>query len=72
MTILVEYIKKHIESIHEGVCYPCYQCDYKANMLHLKQYLKLVHERVVHPWDLCDNKATRKLKCPSCEKAVWH
>ena len=37
-------MKKHIESFHEGLCYPCYQCDYKANMSHLKQYVKLVHE----------------------------
>ena len=72
MTILVEYLKKHIELFHEGVWYPCYQCDYKANMSHLKQYLKSVHERVVHPWDLCDNKAIIKLKYPSYEKAVWH
>ena len=49
ITILVDYVKKHIESFHEGICYPCYQCDYKGNMSHLKQYLKLVHEGVVHP-----------------------
>ena len=56
MNILVNYLKKHIESFHEGVCYPCYQCDYKANTSNLKLYVKLVHEGVVHPWDLCDNK----------------
>ena len=54
MTIIVDYLKKHIESFHEGVCYPCYQCDYRANMAHPIQYVKLVHEGVVHPWDLCD------------------
>ena len=49
MNILVNYLKKHIESFHEGVCYPCYQCDYKANTSNLKLYVKLVHEGVVHP-----------------------
>ena len=43
MTILVDYLEKYIESFHEGVCYPCYQCDYKGNMSHFKQYVKLVH-----------------------------
>ena len=23
-------LKKHIELFHEAVCYPCYQCHYKA------------------------------------------
>ena len=51
MSINVDYLKKHMESFHDGVCY---QCDYRANMSHPIQYVKLVHEGVVHSWDLCD------------------
>ena len=40
------HLKKHIESIHEGVRYPCDQCDYRATE---KGNLKR-HEMFKHRW----------------------
>ena len=38
------HLKKHIESIHEGVRFPCDQCDYKATQkTNLKKHRKGKH-----------------------------
>ena len=37
-------LKEHVESIHEGVRYPCDQCDYKAtDKGHLKRHRNSKH-----------------------------
>ena len=41
ITILVEYIKKYIESFHEGLCYSCYHCDYKAKYVSYQTICKI-------------------------------
>ena len=51
----------HIKSIHEGVKFPCIQCDYKVTqkgdlMLHIKSK----HEGVRFPCIQCDYKATTR------------
>ena len=51
----------HFKSKHEGVKYPCYQCDYKATQKgNLLTHLKSKHEGVKYPCDQCDYKATEK------------
>ena len=38
------HLKTHVESIHEGVRYPCDQCNYKATEKgNLKKLSKLKH-----------------------------
>ena len=50
---------RHVRNKHEGVKYPCSQCDYKATkQYHLKIHIKSVHEGVKYPCSLCDYKAT--------------
>jgi len=51
----------HIKSTHEGVKYPCEQCDYKATQKsHLLTHIKSIHEGVKFPCKQCDYKATEK------------
>ena len=41
----------HRRSIHDGIKYPCGQCDYQATTKSsLRQHRKSVHEEVKHPW----------------------
>ena len=52
---------KHIKSIHEGVKFPCAQCDYTAtDQNSLGRHIKSIHEGVKFPCDQCEFKATRK------------
>ena len=38
-------LKKHVESIHEGVRYPCKQCEYAATQAgDLKRHVESKHE----------------------------
>ena len=40
-----EDLLSHIKSIHEGVKFPCEQCDYKATQKgHLMKHMKSVHK----------------------------
>ena len=51
----------HIKSIHEGVKFPCEQCDYKATWkVNLLTHIKSIHEGVKFPCEQCDYKATQK------------
>ena len=46
---------RHIKSKHEGVKYPCNQCDYKATgKRHLPQHVKSQHEGVKYPCNQCN------------------
>ena len=53
-------LKKHIESVHEKVKYPCNLCEYKATTTgSLKSHIESVHEKVKYPCHLCEYKATK-------------
>ena len=52
----------HIKSKHEGVRYPCDQCDYRATQKSLLlNHIKAKHEGVKYPCEQCDFKATFKV-----------
>ena len=56
-----EHEALHKQSVHEGVKYPCRQCDYKATSKgNLTQHKRVVHEGVKYPCRQCDHKATSK------------
>ena len=43
-------LKKHVESIQNGICHPCNKCDYKAkDMGLLKKCVESIHEGVHYP-----------------------
>ena len=45
------------KSKHEGIIYPCDQCEYAATSLsHLKNHKKSNHEVIRYPCDQCDYK----------------
>ena len=51
----------HVQSKHEGVRFPCDQCDYKAvQKPSLVRHIKTVHEGVKFPCEECDYKAAQK------------
>ena len=55
------HLSTHIKSIHEGVKFPCNQCDYKATQKgNLMTHIKSRHQGVIFPCNLCDYKATQK------------
>jgi len=48
-------LKVHKAQIHEGVNYPCDQCDYKGtSKYHLNRHTQSIHEGKRHPCDKCD------------------
>ena len=50
--------KRHIETKHEGVRYPCYKCEYAATRaIHLKRYIETKHEGVRYPCYKCEYAA---------------
>ena len=52
-------IRHHKELKHEGVKYPCDQCDYVAtNSSNQKRHKNAMHEGVRYPCDQCDYAAT--------------
>ena len=54
-------LSKHIKSKHEGVKYPCKQCDYKATRrCHLSTHIASKHNGVKYPCDQCDYKASNQ------------
>ena len=55
------HLLSHIKSRHEGVKFPCDQCDYKATQKRiLLTHIKSIHEGIKFPCDRCDYKATTK------------
>ena len=51
-----------MESIHEGECPPCQQCDYKGTLKsNLKQHMASFFEGECHLCKQCDYKAIQKL-----------
>ena len=58
-------LKHHKESKHDGIRYPCNQCDYAATTSgSLKTHNESKHEGIRYPCDQCDYAATKldKLK----------
>merc|ERR1740128_1103379 len=54
-------LERHIKSKHEGISYPCDQCDYVAiHKYHLKQHERSKHEGIRYPCDQCDYVATQQ------------
>ena len=61
MMLLPTRLKKHVESIHNGVRYTCNQCDYKATQKgHIKKHVESIHDGVCYTCDQCDYKAGGK------------
>ena len=53
-------LKTYVESIHDGVKYPCNQCVHKATtQSDLKRHIKSVHDGLKYPLSQCDYKATQ-------------
>ena len=45
----------HQMSVHEGIDYPCDQCDHKATRKkNLKRHKIYIHESIEYKCDLCD------------------
>ena len=50
--------QRHIESKHEGICYNCTYCGYKALCkCNIKDHIKTQHEGICYSCDQCDYKA---------------
>ena len=50
-----------IQSQHEGMKYPCYQCDFQATQQgHLQTHIQNKHEGIKYPCIECDYQATQK------------
>ena len=52
-------LKRHVESIHEGIRYNCDQCDYQATQsTDIKRHKEYKHEGIKYNCEECDYKAT--------------
>ena len=52
-------LKTNIQSVHEKIKYPCYQCDYHATAKgSLKTHVLSIHEKVKYRCNQCDYQAT--------------
>ena len=48
-------MKQHKEGKHEGIRYPCDQCDYASTTTtHLERHKEYKHEGIRYPCDQCD------------------
>ena len=54
-------LTKHIQSIHQGIRYPCDQCPYQAiSKMRLKDHIESVHEGKRYYCDQCEHVAPTK------------
>ena len=52
-------LDRHLKSGHEGVKYPCNQCNYKATLKDsLQKHIKAIHDGVKYPCVKCSYKAS--------------
>ena len=61
INIILSYLslKRHKESVHDGVRYSCDSSEYKATTLsHLKTHKEVIHDGVRYSCDSCDYRAT--------------
>ena len=72
--LVLKYIatqKSNIKSIHEGVKFPCNECDYKATKkVNLISHIKSVHQGIKYPCDECDYKATKTENLMSHKRSI--
>ena len=65
-TQLVEsplYVTNHVKTVHEGLRYPCDQCDYQGNsMQSLRKHIQSSHEGIKYECEHCN----KKLATPAC------
>ena len=55
----INLLEKSHKGKHEGVTYPCDQCDYAATTLSkLKQHTRIKHEGIKYLCDKCVHAAT--------------
>ena len=60
----VDIFNKHVETIHEGVCYTCSQWDYKATTTpNLKRHVEAINELVCYSCQLsqCNGSNNKRL-----------
>ena len=51
----------NLDSIHVGVRYPCFHCEYySTDKGCLKKHVESIHEGVWYPCSLCEYKAAEK------------
>ena len=64
-------MKEHKKSKHEGVRYPCDQCEYAATQVsNLIQHKKTIHEGIRYPCDQCEYKGTQYSSLKSHKKIM--
>ena len=55
------HIRKHKESVHEGVRYKCDQCEYTASQKgHLRTHKSVIHLGVIFNCGLCEYQSSYK------------
>ena len=55
-------LKKHVQSVNEGVRYDCSQCEYKATQqVYLVMYKQLIYEGVWYDCNYCEYKAKNQI-----------
>ena len=55
----IGYMLTHYRSKHEGIKYPCTQCDYRATQQgDLQKHIQSKHEGIKYPCNQCDYQAT--------------
>ena len=60
-----------IRAVHEGLKYPCKQCDYQAGSKgNFADHKRTVHKGVKFPCRQCDYKATQKARLAEHKQAV--
>ena len=53
----------HRRSVHEGMKYPCGQCEYQAtSKCNIEKHRKSVHEAMKYPCEQCEYQASIKLQ----------
>ena len=61
LLLLLVILKKHIDSKHKGVIYPCDKCEYAATRAEqLREHIKRKHERVRYPCEKCEYSTTAR------------
>ena len=54
-------LRRHKQTVHQGVMYPCNQCDYQAKQQsNLTVHIQSKHEGIKYVCDLCDYQATQQ------------
>ena len=57
-------LKRHKESKHEGIRYPCDQCGYAATTVsNLKQHKESKHEGIRSMWRFCHKSQSIEDSC---------